>query len=118
VKENKTRSMLILVGLSLFAIGQSLAWFQVNGQFISEWCKGHPILMSFIGVPIGLAFMYGTQYLYHGFDGQTWPARLLTFAVGIVVFIACTNWFLGEPVTWKTGISLLLTFIIILIQIL
>jgi hypothetical protein len=118
VKKSKTRSMLILLGLSLFVVGQSLAWFQVNGQFISEWCKDHPILVSFLGVPIGLAFMYGTGYLYEGFDGQTWPARLLTFAVGIVVFIACTNWFLGEPVTWKTGISLLLTFIIILIQIL
>jgi len=110
--------MLIVLGLSLFVIGQSLAWFQINGQFMSEWCKSHPILLSLLGVPIGLAFMYGTSYLYDGFYGQTWPARLLTFAVGIIVFILCTNWFLGESLTWKTIISLLLTFIIILIQIL
>ena len=110
--------MLILLGLSLFVVAQSMAWFQVNGQFMSEWCKAHPFLISLLGVPIGLAFMYGTGYLYEGFSGQTWPARLLTFAVGIVVFIICTNVFLGEALTWKTLVSLLLTFIIILIQIL
>jgi hypothetical protein len=108
--------MLIALGLSLFVIAQSMAWFQVNGQFFSEWCKAHPFIVSLLGIPIGLAFMYGTNFLYIGMDGKVWPARVLTFAVGIVVFIACTNLFLGESLTWKTIISLILTFVIILIQ--
>lgn len=93
-----------------------MAWFQVNGQFFSEWCKNHTLIMSLIGIPVGLAFMYGTNFLYLGMDGKVWPARVLTFAVGIIVFIACTNWFLGESLTWRTIISLILTFVIILIQ--
>ena len=35
----------ILLGAILFFAGQTLAWYQTNGQFISPWIKKHPILM-------------------------------------------------------------------------
>lgn len=110
--------MLIFYGLLCYVIAQSIAWLQINGQFVSTWCKNHPFLLSITGIPISYFLILATGYIYEALDGKTWPGRLLGFAVGIIIFTLFTNWFLGEAITWKTGVSLLLTIIIILIQIL
>ena len=33
----------------LFLFGQTLIWFQTNGQFINEWAKKNPLILSIIG---------------------------------------------------------------------
>ncbi len=32
----------LLTGITIFTLAQILAWYQTNGQFISEWMKAHP----------------------------------------------------------------------------
>ena len=100
------KSMLI-AAILLYFLAQSLAWFQINGQF----------LMSLIGVPISYLFIKATDLTFRALEGTVWPGRILTFACGIVVFTILTYTLLGEAITWKTGVSLLLTCIIILLQI-
>ena len=52
------------------------------------------------------------------FNGEIYPSRILGFAVGIIVF-GIMGWFLfREGVSPKTGVCLLLSLVIILIQVL
>lgn len=108
----------LLYGLLLFLLGQTLAWYQTNGQFISTWIKDHPILVAAIGgIPVGYSYILGTTYLVQAFDGAVWPSRLLGFSMGITAFTILTLVHLGESITLKTGIVLALALLIILIQV-
>jgi hypothetical protein len=113
----KHQKMLLIGAILLYTVAQSLAWFQINGQFVSSWCKEHPFILSLIGVPISYLFIVATDWTFQALAGSVWPGRLLTFACGIVVFTLLTHWLLGEGITIKTVISLILTLIIIALQI-
>jgi len=115
-KHNK--KMLLVYAILLFAFAQTLAWIQINGQFVCEWCKNNTLILSLLGIPISYLFITATGLAFEGLGGVAWPGRLLTFAVGIVVFTTLTYALMGEPLTWKTAVSLALTLVIILLQVL
>ena len=94
---------------------QIVIWFQLNAQVKWDWFKDNYWLLSLVGVPISYALMYSTKYGYAGF-GELWPIRLMGFAVGMVIFPIITWIVLGEGVTLKTGLSLGLAVIIMLLQ--
>ena len=71
--------------------------------------------MSLLGVPISYALLYSTKYGYAGF-GELWPIRLLGFAVGMMTFPFITYMMLGEGITLKTGISVVLAGVIMILQ--
>jgi len=46
----------LVIGFILFFLGQSLIWFQTNGQFIWPWFKKNPLIISIIaGTTISLS---------------------------------------------------------------
>ena len=92
-------------------------WFQLNSQLKWDWFKDNYLLMSILGMPISYALLYSTKYGYLGF-GNLWSIRLLGFAVGIISFPFITYLVLGEGITLKTGISLILATVILLLQLL
>ena len=94
---------------------QIIIWFQLNGQLKWEWFKDNYFLMSLMGVPISYALLYTTKFGYNGF-GELWPIRLLGFAIGMISFPFITYFMLGEGITLKTGISILLATVIMLLQ--
>ena len=100
--------------LILFFV-QIVIWFQLNAQVKWDWFKDNYLLMSVLGMPISYALLYSTKYGFEGF-GELWPIRLLGFAVGIISFPVITYLVLGEGVTLKTGISLVLAGVIMLLQ--
>jgi hypothetical protein len=105
----------LILTLILFATAQSLVWIQTNGQFINEWFRKYPLIVSCMGIPISYLYIKATSQAYKHFN-ELWPGRMLAFSVGIVVFAALTWFLMGETVNFKTGISLALAFLIILIQ--
>ena len=108
----------LLIGLLLFIVAQSLAWFQTNGQFLSTWMKEHPILISgLMGIPVGASYIYGTTYIVEFFNGELWPARIASFATGIFSFYILTFIFMKEGINLKTGTILILATIIITLQV-
>lgn len=108
----------IIIGLILFILAQSLSWFQTNSQFLSTWAKNNPILVAAMGgIPIGVCYIYGTRYIAEVFNGQLWPPRLLGFAMGIFSFSLLTYFFMGQTITLKTGVILLLATIIVILQV-
>jgi hypothetical protein len=106
----------LIYALLLFFIGQSCIWLQSNGQFVSDWIKKNPILISIFGAPIAYVFIKATQYS-HMYFNNLWGGRMLGFSIGIFTFTAMTWFFVGEPITTKTLLTLLLAFGIICIQV-
>jgi len=108
----------LLVGFLLFFIGQVAIWFQMNGQFVWPWFKKNPFAVSIItGTAISYILIYGTRFMVGHFDGLLWPGRFIGFGSGIISFTFLTWYFLGEGVTPKTIVSLIIACSLIGIQI-
>ena len=107
----------ILYCVLILFFTQIVIWFQLNAQVKWDWFKDNYLLLSILGMPISYALMYSTKFGFQGF-GELWPIRLLGFAVGIMSFPVITYLVLGEGVTLKTGLSLGLAVIIMLLQLL
>ena len=101
----------------LFLAGQTLIWFQTNGQFISEWAKKNPLILSMVGgTAISYMFIKATALIAGYYDGALWPGRFIGFSMGITSFAFLTWYFLGEGINMKTTISLILAFALISVQ--
>ena len=108
----------LLLGISLFFIGQILIWYQTNGQFRWDWCEKNPFAMALIfSIPISFAFIIATRHVVGYFDGQLWPGRFIGFALGISSYALMTWYFMGEGITLKTLTSLILCTGIICVQV-
>ena len=94
---------------------QILVWFQLNGQLIWKWFRDNPLILCILGMPITYGFWLTTKLGYEGF-GALWPIRLLGFATGMISFPIITWMMLGEGVTTKTAISIILSIIIMILQ--
>ena len=105
----------VLLCVFLLFIAQVIIWFQLNGQLKWEWFKDNYFLMSLMGIPISYMLLLTTKYGFQGF-GELWPIRLMGFATGMISFPFITYFILGEGITLKTGISILLAVIIMLLQ--
>ena len=101
----------------MFLLGQTLVWYQTNGQFISEWIKARPFLMSLFGIPISYIYIYATRDLVTAFNGELWPQRLIGFAMGMIAFSFLTFIHLNQGITLKTAVTLALATAIVVIQI-
>ena len=99
----------------LMFLTQIVIWFQLNGQLKWVWFKENYLLMSLLGIPISLFWLYATKVGYQGF-GQLWPIRLMGFATGMISFPFLTYIVLGETITLKSIISIFLAIGIMIIQ--
>ena len=107
----------LISGTLLFLLGQIMVWYQVNGQFISEWIKERPLTMSLMGVPVSFVYIYATQYLVEAFNGDLWPQRLIGVSMGMIAFAFLTWIHLNQAITLKTAVTLALATAIVVIQI-
>ena len=108
----------LIYGFVLFFIGQTLIWFQTNAQFFNDWAKEHPFLMSCtFSIPISYMFIKATGFVVEHFDGLLWPGRFIGFASGMISFAALSYLIMGEGVSVKTGVSLLLALLLVCIQV-
>ena len=109
----------LTLAIVLFFIGQSLIWVQTNGQFLWKWFDKNPIILSIcMGSVISYMFIYATKHVVGHFDGLLWPGRFIGFGTGMMVFSILTYSFMGEGITSKTLISLILATALVAIQIL
>tara|TARA_Y100000034_G_C6553721_1_gene239318 strand:- start:166 stop:507 length:342 start_codon:yes stop_codon:yes gene_type:complete len=107
----------LLLGILYFVIGQIIIWYQTNGQFKWKWVAEHPIVMALIFGPIiSFTFILGTKYIVESF-GCLWPGRLLGFGIGAICFAILTYYHMGEGITAKTAVSLILATTLVLVQI-
>ena len=109
----------IVITTVLFFISQILVWYQLNSQLVWDWAKGTKSMwiMSLLGIPISLLFWYATKIGYIGF-GNLWAVRFMGFATSMLTFPIMTWLYLGEAITLKTLVTILLAIIIMLLQLL
>ena len=107
----------LILCISTFLLVQVITWFQLNGQFFSSWFKDNVFLLCLMGVPISYLYIEATRLGFIAFDGLIWPGRLLGFAMGMLTFAVLANIFMGEGLTNKTIVSLILATILTIIQV-
>jgi hypothetical protein len=107
----------LALALALFALGQMLAWFQINSQFVWKWWSDKPVITLLLyAVPTGLCFWYGMKLAYAEMN-EIWGPRFLVFSVSYLTFPLLTWYFLNESMfTTKTMICVVLSFVIMGIQ--
>jgi len=108
----------ILIGILFFLLAQGTTWFQMQGQFIWDFFKKNPLIISLLGIPISYLFLMATKYTVEGSGGLLWPSRFIGFGIGIIVYGILVSVYFNEGINPKTLISLLLSLIIICIQVL
>ena len=109
-------SKALLYTIVIFTTTAIAVWYQTNGQFISEWFKNNTFILSLFGIPISFGYIYATRFAFEAFDGMLWPGRLLGFALGIISFTILTNYYMGEGITPKVIVSLILATSLVCIQ--
>tara|TARA_Y100001972_G_C7463284_1_gene236308 strand:+ start:116 stop:460 length:345 start_codon:yes stop_codon:yes gene_type:complete len=109
----------ILIVTLIFLLNNVLIWYQLNSQLVWDWAKGNSaiIISCLLGVPISWLFWYCTKIGYEGF-GALWPVRFMGFATSMLTFPILTWYYLGETITLKTALTILLSIAIMIIQIL
>ena len=109
----------IVISTLIFIFSQILIWYQLNSQLVWKWAEGYKsmIWMSLLGIPISLLMWLCTKWGYIGF-GSLWSVRFVGFATSMLVFPIMTYFYLGEPMTLKVIITLLLAIIIMILQLL
>ena len=108
----------IYIGVLLFLVGNIIAWFQFNAQFVWDWWKDKPIITNMmLAVPMGLCFWHAIKNIVLA-TNELWASKLIGFGVSNVVFAVLTYMLLKESMfTPKTLSCLLLAGMIIIIQI-
>jgi len=104
-------------GIGLFIVGHTLAWFQLNSQFVWEWWRQHPWLtVAIYSIPVGMCFLTGTKLIVAE-TGLLWSSRFLAFAASYLAFPLLTWYFMHESMlTTKTLICTFLSCLIIAVQ--
>tara|TARA_B100000902_G_scaffold330564_1_gene327584 strand:- start:5 stop:349 length:345 start_codon:yes stop_codon:yes gene_type:complete len=109
----------IVISTIVFIFSQILIWFQLNSQLVWKWAEGYKSMMwmSLLGIPISMLMWYCTKWGYIGF-GSLWSVRFVGFATSMLVFPIMTYFYLGEPMTLKVILTIILAIIIMLLQLL
>ena len=107
----------IVISILSFMLANILVWYQLNSQLVWDWAKGYKSMwmMALLGIPISILFWLCTKWGYLGF-GNLWSVRWLAFGSSMLVFPLMTYFYLGEVITLKTLISIILAIIIMLLQ--
>ena len=111
------KSHYILITILIFFMNNIMIWYQLNGQLVwpfwKTW-KGITVTLL-MALPITALFWGATKIGYQGF-GNLWAVRLLGFATSMISFPIMTWLYLGEILTLKTIISIVLAIAIMLLQ--
>ena len=108
----------LTTGVLFFLVGNVIAWFQFNSQFVWPWWKDKPFVSQIIfAIPMGLCFWYAIKNIVDE-TGELWASKLIGFGASNVVFAIMTYLLLKESIfTTKTMTCLALSSVIIGIQI-
>lgn len=109
--------MKLFIAILLLSLVYVVGWYQIHGQFLSEWFKKYEYYLIFISVPTTLISIRAIKLINEHFNGLIWPNRILTFTIGIILFTFLTSYHFGEKINLKTLTLLCLCGIIVTLQV-
>jgi len=109
--------MKLFLAILLLSLVYTVGWYQIHGQFLWNWFKKYEYYLIWISAPTTLISIRAIKLINEYFNGQVWPNRILTFAIGIIFFTFLTSYHFGEKLSLKTLTLLCLCSIIVSLQI-
>ena len=111
------KSHYIILTIILFFVNNIIIWYQLNGQLVWDFWKSWKGIATSLAmaIPVTALFWYATKIGYQGF-GNLWAVRFMGFATSMLTFPIMTWLYLGEVITFKTIITILLAIAIMLLQ--
>jgi len=107
----------LIIAIIIAIVAQTAIYFQLQSQFLFDWAKRNWLILSLAGIPISIALNFYTEYCATAFGGETWPGRLIGFAIGAIVFALLSYFVMREPLSAKTITCLVLASTVLFIQI-
>ena len=101
--------------MALMIIGQAGAWVQQYAHIKYPWFEKNTWFLALLGMPIAYVFIYAARYGYQGFH-EAWAIRIVQVSIGFLMMQLLTQFFLGEGLTPKTIVCILLSLTILVIQ--
>mgnify|MGYP006935486133 CR=1 FL=1 len=108
--------MKLIYGMLIIVLAQVVSYVQLQGQGKWQFFKDYPLIIMFLGLPIGYLLINSTM-LINGYFGTTWQGRLIGQGIGVIVFSLMSYFLFKENLTIKTCICIALSVIVILINI-
>ena len=107
----------VFLTILTFVITNVIVWYQLNGQLVWEFWKSWKGIVAslLLAIPVTLGFWLSTKWGYDGL-GSLWAVRFMGFATSMLVFPFMTYFYLNETITIKTIITLVLSIIIMILQ--
>lgn len=99
-------------------LAQILTFIQLQGNVKYGWYEKYPLLLLSVSIPISWLYIKSVKYFVLAFDGEIWPSRIIGFVTGMIVFTVMSYFLFSEGINLKTGLSILLSVGIILVQLL
>lgn len=109
--------MKLFYAITLLSLVYIVGWYQIHGQFLSEWFKKYEMYLIWISVPSTFVSIRAIKLINEHFNGLIWPNRILTFTIGIIFFTVLTSFHFGEKLNLKTLILISLCGVIVGLQI-
>jgi multidrug transporter EmrE-like cation transporter len=106
----------LLLGSLYGLIAQIGTFLQLQGNVKYDWYSKHPVILLLCAIPLSWLYIQSVNHLVLAFGGEIWPSRMIGFGIGVIVFSIMGYFLFKEPITLKTGISILLAIGIIFIQ--
>ena len=94
--------MKLFYAITLLSLVYIVGWYQIHGQFLSEWFKKYEMYLIWISVPSTFVSIRAIKLINEHFNGLIWPNRILTFTIGIIFFTVLTSYHFGEKLNLKT----------------
>ena len=106
----------LLLGGLYGLIAQIGTFLQLQGNVKYDWYSKHPVILLLCAIPLSWLYIQSVKHLVLAFGGEIWPSRMIGFGIGVIVFSIMGYFLFKEPITLKTGVSILLAIGIIFIQ--
>lgn len=110
--------MQLILGIIFGTLAQILVFLQIQGSLKYQALQDYKWLVLLSGIPATWLFIESVKYIFEWSGGQLWSGRLIGFSIGVVVFTIMSIALFREGISLKTGICLLLSISILLVQIL
>lgn len=109
--------MKLLLAIVLLATSYCLGWHQLYGQFVHPFFKKYQLWLLPVSIPMTAISLMAVKLITEHFDQKTWPSRIFTFSIGIIMFTLLNNYYFNEKINAKTATLIFMCVVIVILQI-
>lgn len=109
--------MKLVLAAAMLATSYFLGWHQLYGQFVHPFFKKYQWWLLPVSIPMTAISLVAVRLITEHFDQKTWPSRIFTFSIGIIMFTLLSSYHFNEKINAKTATLICLCAVIVCLQI-